>query len=112
MDQSTFVRPLLPSLGLLVGAFASLTTPALADGFPVVGGVGFDWLHPARATCQTITQADAAGFQRCIFDAQANAFGLRYPMHRCQASGGREYLIYASKAQCSQAFQTMEANAP
>jgi hypothetical protein len=33
-------------------------------------------------------------------------------MHRCQASGGREYLIYASKAQCSQALQTMEANAP
>ncbi|MFN5464752.1 MAG: hypothetical protein ACK40D_15095 [Cyanobacteriota bacterium] len=112
MDPSPCVHPLLPSLGLLVGALALLTKPALADGFQVVGGVGFDWLHPGRAACQTITQADAAGFQRCIFDAQANAFGLRYPMHRCQASGGREYLIYASKAQCSQALQTMEANAP
>jgi hypothetical protein len=112
MDQSTGVRPLFPSLGLLVGAFALLTTPVHADGFPVAGGVGFDWLHPGRAACQSITQADAAGFQRCVFEAQANAFGLRYPMHRCQASGGREYLIYASKAQCSQALQTMEANAP
>ena len=104
-------KSVLPS-GLIAGVLSLLPCPVLAEGFPLVGGQGFDWLNPGTAACQTITQADAAGFSRCDFDPRANAFALPYPLYRCQAPCRREVLIYASKAQCSQALQTMQANGP
>ncbi|MFN6339645.1 MAG: hypothetical protein ACK41W_13105 [Cyanobacteriota bacterium] len=67
---------------------------------------------PAAASCRQIDQAAAAQFTECESLSTGQAFGLTFPFHSCQASGGGDDLIYATRAQCEEALNTMKANAP
>lgn len=87
-------------------------TSALAEDFSVVGGYGFDWLHPKSTECRRINRSGAAKLKRCELKSPGNAFGLSLPYYQCKPSKGSEYLIYASKAHCKEAFETMQANEP
>ncbi|MCP9791760.1 hypothetical protein [Vulcanococcus limneticus] len=96
----------------ITAAVVLLASPALADGFPVVGGYGFDWLKPKTTSCHRITQAEANAFKACRYSASGNAFGLPSSYHSCVAPWRSEVLIYASQAKCAAAFNTMQANEP
>lgn len=99
---------------MLQRSFALLLFPLAASAaeFPVVGGWGFDWLAPKSAKCRRIEAADAARFRKCEFLSPGGAFGLTLPYHRCTAPGRSEHLVYATRAQCTEALETMRANAP
>jgi hypothetical protein len=81
------------------------------DRFPVVGGWGFDWLHPARARCREIAAKDAERFRACRYSKEF-AFGLDMMAYACKADGRAEFVIFRTKNDCREAFETMQANAP
>ena len=89
-----------------------LASPAIAEPFPVVGGYGFDWLQPKTTQCRHITPAEAATFRSCRFFPDGQAFGLPSAHHACLAPGRSEILVYGSPAQCTEAFQMMQAHEP
>ncbi len=81
------------------------------DRFPIEGAWGFDWLHPATARCRRITAKDAAGLRDCRYSKQF-AFGLDMHAHACKTGAHAEYVIFRTRQDCREAFETMQANAP
>jgi hypothetical protein len=79
---------------------------------PSVGSYGFDWLHPAKAKCAAVTPKNNATFVACEHKPEGGAFGLSIPYFVCHPKKGTEFLVYATKDQCIEAKETMEANAP
>ena len=79
--------------------------------FSVVGGFGFDWLAPETPHCVRIGESDAKKFATCEFH-ESGAFGLPLAYHACKRGDGGEYLVFKSAAQCREALETMQANAP
>jgi len=88
-----------------------LGSSACAAGFPIAGAYGFDWLKPKTAQCNRITPAVAAKLDPCEF-ADSGAFGLPLAHHTCRAGKQSEIIVFKSLAQCTEALQTMRANAP
>ncbi|HET9206343.1 MAG TPA: hypothetical protein VFO28_08920 [Burkholderiaceae bacterium] len=88
-----------------------LCASAWAAGFPIAGAYGFDWLKPKTAQCKRITPEAAAKFRTCEF-ADSGAFGLPLAHHTCRAGKHSEVIVLKSLAQCTEALETMRANAP
>ena len=82
-----------------------------AADFPVAGAYGFDWLKPKTAQCKRITPEQAAKFGPCEF-ADNGAFGLPLAHHTCRAAKQSELIVLKTLAQCTEALETMRANAP
>jgi hypothetical protein len=91
----------------LIGCLPS----AFSAEHSVVGGYGFDWLKPMTAQCKLITQKDAERFKKCEL-SRTDAFGLPLVFHQCRVNDRSEFFIYSSLANCLEAFETMQANAP
>jgi hypothetical protein len=85
-----------------------------ADGAeaPAIGSYGFDWLHPKSAKCTPVTDANRSQFSGCEFKAEGGSFGLGHPYHLCRPRQGVEFFVYRTKPECTEAKETMDANAP
>lgn len=82
------------------------------DTLPPVGSYGFDWLHPESAQCKQMTRKDIDKFKGCKYEKQGGSFGLDLPYYFCAVNEDIEYFVYLTKANCREAKETMEANAP
>jgi hypothetical protein len=100
--------------------FAALLLPVLLasphlhgdeSAFPVTGGVGFNWLAPQTARCARLTEQDVKQFKACTFH-ESGAFGLPLAYHACPMIRGGEVLVFRSMTECTEALETMQANAP
>ena len=100
------------SLGFTLVLAVLAFCPESADAIPPAEGYGFDWLHPETARCQRASQVESLRHSNCQYCPDGNAFGLHYPYHKCQDQAGREYLIYKTPQQCTDAIETMKSNAP
>lgn len=81
-----------------------------APEFPVVGGYGFDKLKPETTKCRQIAKTDA--FKTCKFQSAEGVIGFSGSYHACVASARSAYLVYKSRAACTEALETMRANGP
>ena len=106
------MRSIYPALfGLSLLTLACAPVQPADTRFPILDSVGFDWLHPETARCERITASRAENFEQCDFH-ETGAFGVPLAHHVCKASKGREFLLFASDADCQEALETMQANAP
>ncbi|NSL55797.1 hypothetical protein [Uliginosibacterium aquaticum] len=85
---------------------------AAAEALPSPGQYGFDWLKPETTRCVAIKPALIARFKHCSPADVSNAFGLDFPGRACRVSPQSEYMVYATRKQCQEALETMQANAP
>jgi len=92
-------------------ALALAGSSVVAADFPVAGAYGFDWLKPRSAQCRRITPEQATKFTACEF-ADSGAFGLPLAHHTCRAGKRSEYIVLETLAHCTEALETMRANAP
>ena len=97
--------------GRLTALLALVVSPAGAAEFAVAGAYGFDWLQPKSAQCRRITPERATRFGTCEF-ADSGAFGLPLAHHTCRAGRRSEYIVLKTLAHCTEALETMRANAP
>ena len=74
---------------------------------PKPGSWGFNWLDP-DSPCKQITAKDLAPIKKC--KTSPNAFGIDLKSHQCQLNDSVELVIYDTKEQCQQAWETMQAN--
>jgi|SRR5436190_1572565 len=95
---------------MLLLVLVSAAGATAADSRPPAGSYGFDWLDPEGARCREITGEDLAKFKTC--EASANGFGLDLESRRCTVDEDSEFMVYATRAQCQQALETMQANGP
>ena len=87
------------------------TYAATATEFSKEGGYGFDWLKPETTRCKVITQKDITTFKKCEYITTAT-FGLPIASYKCDVNKHSEYFILQTKAECIDALETMQANAP
>lgn len=88
------------------------TTPVDAgDRFDVVGGIGFNWSRPKQARCNVVKAEDVKDLASCQFEP-TGAFGLPLAYHTCPAKRSGELMVFRSRKECQEAFETMQANAP
>lgn len=80
-----------------------------ADDMPKPGSHGFNWLDP-ESSCKQLTDKDLARISKCSLSD--NAFGLELRSHVCRVDEHTELMIYATAAQCHEAWETMQANGP
>lgn len=99
------------SLAVSALSLAAQAGAGAAERFEVVGGQGFDWTRPDQARCAAITADAARRFGACRFEA-TGAFGLPLAHHLCPLKGGGEVVVFRNRAQCREALETMQANAP
>ena len=97
--------------GALTVLLALAVSAAGAAEFPLAGAYGFDWLKPQAARCKRITPEQATKFGACEF-AASGAFGLPLAHHTCRAGKHSEYIVLETLAHCTEALETMRANAP
>ena len=92
---------------------AALSAPArsAAPGFRVAEGFGFDWLAPDSARCARVATTDSRQLVACTFH-DSGAFGLSLAYFACPIKKGSELLVFKSSAECQEALETMQANAP
>ena len=100
--------PMISKLGLTVILVAAAGATA-ADRVPPPGSYGFNWLDP-ESRCSELTAKDLAPVTECT--VSTNAFGLRLNSHLCRVNSRIELMIYRTAAQCKEALETMQANAP
>ncbi len=79
--------------------------------FALSSGVGFNWLDPESAHCARIAAAESRKFKACEF-RDSGAFGLAHAYYSCPTDDGAEFLVFKSVAECQEALETMQANAP
>lgn len=93
-------------LSLLLVSAVAVAAPA-AGPKPKPGTWGFNWFDPA-STCKQMTAEDLAPIKKC--KTSPNAFGIDLKSHQCQLNDSVELVIYDTKEQCQQAWETMQAN--
>lgn len=81
------------------------------DRFSVPGGHGFNWSKPKSARCVRLGEADVKQLKPCEFHA-TGAFGLPLAYYTCPRAKGGETLVFRNAAECKEALETMQANAP
>ncbi len=101
----------MKTLKVLIALSACVALNAVA-ATPPSGSYGFDWLHPQTAICIKVSEATKKNFTNCEFHAGGGSFGLASPYYSCSPRKGVEYFVYQSKAACTEAKETMDANAP
>ena len=89
--------------------------PALIAIGELGGRYGFDWLHPKSTRCKKLDQAFIRKLEKakatCTEREPGESFGIDVgPWHSC-AAGDQEWLIFATRENCIEAFETMMANA-
>ena len=80
---------------------------AKGDSLPPPGSYGFNWLDP-DSPCIRLEAGDIARFNKCT--ASDNAFGLDLASHACRVDERVEFIVYATAAQCQEAWETMRAH--
>jgi hypothetical protein len=83
---------------------------AASGSMPKPGSYGFDWLNPESAQCREISAKDISSMKQCT--DSPNAFGVDIPSKACRVDEKVELIVYATKEQCQQGLETMQANAP
>ncbi|AUH50809.1 hypothetical protein CXB49_08320 [Chromobacterium sp. ATCC 53434] len=78
--------------------------PALPDG-----AYGFDWY--GNTPCRKMDKETLRRFKSCESGGSGFGDGV-LPLLTCRHGKNDEWVIYASKAQCRDERETMEANAP
>lgn len=81
------------------------------ERFSVVGGDGFDWLHPNSARCIKITQPLSKKFRPCEY-RQVAGFDGQTASYSCKVNEQVEYLVFKDSKVCQQQLEVMQANAP
>lgn len=99
----------LLSLFLLVLSGLAGATEA---GLPAAGSYGFDWLKPDSTRCQQLTPKLIARFKQCTPPDISYSFGLDFPGQACRINARSEFMVYVTRKQCQEAFETMQAHAP
>ena len=92
---------------MLVLLAAAAAAAAKSDSLPPPGSYGFNWLDP-DSPCVRLEAKDIARFREC--SASDNAFGLDLPSRACRVDEKVEFIVYATSAQCQEAWETMRAN--
>ena len=91
---------------------AVVATPCFAQAKgPVAGSFGFDWLRPAAARCEEMSEPLLKRFKQCEYRSDG-AFGLSDPLFACRVSERSEYLVFRTRSICANNLETMKANAP
>lgn len=85
--------------------------PVAAAKGPAAGTFGFDWLRPAAARCQEVSEPLLKRFRQCEYQ-KTGAFGLSDPVYVCRIDDRSEYMIFETRAACTKNLETMKANAP
>ncbi len=99
---------------MLLGSFFLLNAiPArAATNASVVGQYGFDWLKPKTVKCTLITDAVAATFKSCEAAGpnSPGSFTGKKDYYTCTISKNSVYMVYPTKARCTDELETMKAN--
>lgn len=103
--------PAARALALLLTGLLTAAPGCASERFDLAGGWGFDWTRPEQARCTAITAAAARWLGPCRFETDG-AFGLPLAHHQCAIPGGGEMLVFRNRDQCTEALETMQANAP
>lgn len=98
-----------------VAAAEDAPAPTLIAMGELRGQYGFDWLHPKSTKCKKLDQAFIRKLEKakatCTEREPGESFGVDVgPWHSC-AAGDQEWLIFATRENCVEAFETMMANA-
>lgn len=80
-----------------------------AGRMPQPGSYAFNWLEPS-SRCKKLTRQDLARVSKCTVND--NAFGLDLKSHACKVNRKVELIVYKTAAECEEAWETMQANAP
>ena len=91
-------------------ALLAATSGSAPSHAPKPGSYGFNWLAPETAECRELDAKAIATMKECT--DSANAFGLDLPSKACRVSEDVELIVYATKEQCQQGLETMQADAP
>ncbi|MET7015035.1 hypothetical protein [Uliginosibacterium flavum] len=81
-----------------------------AEITPPASSYGFDWLKPNSTRCAVLQPKLSSRFKSC--QREENPFGLTMKAWVCRVNDRSEYFFFATWAQCQEAFETMQANAP
>src|SRR5262245_66619752 len=101
-----------PTTWLLSPVLFLASTLCLAAGQgPASGTFGFDWLRPASARCQEVSEPLLQRFRQCEYQ-KTGAFGLSDPVYICRINERSEYMIFETRSACANNLETMKANAP
>lgn len=90
-------------------AFTLSTGFAAPANLPTPDSYGFNWLQP-NSQCKKISAKEMEKFKTC--HVETHTFGLNISAYQCNTSTKKELIIYKTAAQCQQALETMQANAP
>lgn len=94
---------------LLLALLIATVRSGAAEPLPTVGSYGFDWLKPNTTKCRKISASDLKTFKSC--KTPSGGFGQFVPTHTCRVDNRSEWIIYSTKVQCADEFETMQANA-
>ncbi len=99
----------------LVLALLLLASPAFADPPVIKDTFGFDWLMPEKSTCTKVSGALLAKLTKqytCVVpeDPTASASGKRI-VAKCTKGTKSEFLLFATKKECTLERETQLANA-
>ncbi len=99
-----------PVIALAVLAVLFAASTAAASGLPAEGSYGFDWLkNPGSTHCEAISKALLKKFRKCEL-TDGSFGGDPAKAYKCKVSSRSEYMVYASKAACTNALETESAN--